>query len=80
MKSWFLLELSKPDKLLMALHIHAIYTMHNAYRHGLPRGELELAIQKIIMEVPLRSNLRSFVHNVLRPGRGGNISEQLEDG
>ena len=57
----FLFGLSKPDRLLAALYVHAIYTLHNTYRHTPDRGELRQAVERIILDIPLNSKLRKFV-------------------
>ena len=61
-KYWFLLKLRKPDKIIMALFVHAVYTMHNTYRHILTKGELRKSVERIILDVPLQSALRRYVH------------------
>ena len=66
-KSWFLFTLSKPDKLLMALYVHAFYTMHNQYRHNPDRGEFRLAVEKIILDIPLRPALSDYLCNTILP-------------
>ena len=60
-KYWFLLKLRKPDKIIMALFIHAVYTMHNTYRHISSKGELARSIERIMLDIPLRPALRRYV-------------------
>ncbi len=61
-KYWFLLKLRKPDKIIMALYVHAVYTMHNTYRHILSKGELARSVERIMLDIPLRPALRRYVH------------------
>jgi len=46
----------------MALYIHAVYTMHNTYRHISSKGELARSVEKVVLDIPLRSALRRYVH------------------
>ena len=66
--TWLLIALDKPDLLLMALYVHAVYTMHNKYRHSADRGELRKSIERIILDVPLEGKLHNFVARVINGG------------
>ena len=46
----------------MALFVHAVYTMHNTYRHIWSKGELSKSVERIMLDVPLKSALRRYVH------------------
>ena len=66
--TWFLFIPTKPERLLAALYIHAIYTMHNKYRHSQDRGEFKQCVDRIVMDIPLAPKLHKFVAEVLRHG------------
>ena len=74
------LGVSKHGRLLMALFIYAIYTMHISFRHGLPKGELAPALGKVTTENSFRSRLRGFVQGVLHSGMDGHILHLADDG
>lgn len=63
--TWFLYSLGKPDTFLMALYIHAFYTVHNLYRHSADWTEIKLLIERIILDIPMRQQLRKFVKSVI---------------
>jgi len=63
--TWLLLRLAKQNRLLMALYVHAIYCMHNLYRHTSDRGEFRKSVERCVLEVSLQDNLRKFVHDCL---------------
>jgi hypothetical protein len=63
---WFLFTLKKPDKILMALYIHAIYNMQNSRRHGCNVSELRLCIEMIVLDIPLRAEIQQYVRNAIR--------------
>ena len=65
-RSWFLCCTLKQDKLLMALYIYAIYKLGNIYRHTHCRHEMKQAVERLVLEVPLRASLKSFVQGVLQ--------------
>jgi len=64
--TWFLHGTYKQDKLLTALYVHAIYVAHNTYRHSPDRGELRQFVHNIILDVPLKPNLRTYIKDVLQ--------------
>ena len=41
--------------------------MHNQYRHGAERAEFKQSVEHIILSIPLKTKLRQYVYNVLRP-------------
>ena len=63
--TWLLMRMVKQDRLLMALYVHAIYCMHNLYRHTPDRGEFQKCVQRCVLDIPLKGNLRKFVHDVV---------------
>ena len=66
--TWFLFCTLSEDKLLMALYIHAFYTLHNQYRHSQDRGELRLSVERIVFDIPLKRKLASFVKECVATG------------
>jgi len=66
-KYWFLLHLKKPDKIVMSLYVHAIYTLRNMYRHMSSRRELRLSAERIVLDIPLRPALAKYVSGMVLP-------------
>ena len=62
---WFLFTLRKPDKILMALYIHAIYSMQNTIRHRHKVSELRLSIERIVLDIPLRPDIQRYVKSAM---------------
>ena len=63
---WFLLKLRKYDKIVMALYVHAIYTMRNTYAHTHSRIELKPSIDRLVLAVPVSNALRAYVRSLVQ--------------
>ena len=59
----------KQDRLLMALFVYALYTLHNLYRHNPERKEFRKALERIVLDVPLAPKLGKFIREVLQPNK-----------
>ena len=64
--AWLLFGLEQQDQLLMALHVHAVYSLHNMYRHIPDRGEFRQSIQRAVLEIPLSAKWRQFVSSAMQ--------------
>ena len=63
--TWLLINMEKQNRLLMALYVHAVYTMHNTYRHTTDRGEFRKSVQRCVLDIPIEGKLRTFVHDIV---------------
>lgn len=63
---WFLFKLRKYDKIVMALYVHAMYTMRNTYAHTHSRIELKPSIDRLVLDVPVSDALRAYVRSLVQ--------------
>ena len=59
--TWRLFYLEKQDQLVMALYVHAMYTMYNLYRHIPDRGEFRQSVERLVLEIHWKDKHRRFL-------------------
>ena len=74
-QTWLLFGLDDPERMLMSLYVHAIYTIHNMYRHSCDRGEFKQTVERIVLEIPLSQQLQANINNAILDGHSRNHSK-----